>query len=107
MINNESKNLIINRCSAGSFIFRSDKDFMFIAGGEKNKNQCLDDVIRFSIKKCRFEPTGVKLKNKAKFINQIGFLNNEQNYYFIDNFNQILLIEIHDYLPMDYDPEMI
>jgi hypothetical protein len=107
VINNESKNLIINRYSAGSFVFRNDEDFMFIVGGEKNKNQCLDDVIRFSIEKCKFEPTGLKLKNKAKFINQIGFLNNEQNYYFIDSFNQIHLIERHDCLPMDYHPEMI
>ena len=107
IVKNESKNLIINRCLAGSFVFKNDEDFMFIVGGENNKKKCFDDIIRFSIQKCKFEQTGAKLKNKTKFTNQSGVLSNNQHYYFIDYLNEIHTIERHDCLPMDYNPEMI
>ena len=106
-IKNDSKKLIINRCLAGSFVFKNDEDYMFIVGGENNKKKCFNDVIRFSIQDCKFEKTGVKLNNGTKFTNQSGILINEQSYYFIDSVNKIHTIERHDCLPMDYLPKMI
>jgi len=105
-IKNNSKSLIFNRYLAGAFVFNNDEDFIFIIGGEDSNNDCLNDIIRFSIKKSEFESTGTKLDNNAKFIHQYGILN-EQCYYFIDSLNQIHKINRHDCLPMDYNPEIV
>ena len=71
-IKNNSKSLIFNRYLAGAFVFNNDEDFIFIIGGEDSNNDCLNDIIRFSIKKSEFESTGTKLDNNAKFIHQYG-----------------------------------
>ena len=105
-IKNNSKSLNFNRYLAGAFVFNNDEDFIFIIGGEDSNNDCLNDIIRFSIKKSEFESTGTKLDNNAKFIHQYGILN-EQCYYFIDSLNQIHKINRHDCLPMDYNPEIV
>ena len=107
IVKNWAKNININRSLAGGFTFKNDEDFIFLIGGEDSENNFLDDIIRFSIKNSNFESTGIKLKYKAKFINQYGILSDEQTYYFIDSLNQIHTIERHDCLPMDYHPSEI
>lgn len=107
IIKNNQKNLIINRVSSGAFTFKYDEDFIFIVGGEDFDENYLDDVLRFSIKNLKFESTGLKLKDKAIFINQNGTLLNEQIHCLIDSFNNIHIIERHDCLPMDYHPDEI
>jgi hypothetical protein len=107
IIKNDPKNLTINRFSSGSFNFKNDEDFIFIIGGEDSNKNCLDDVIRFSIKNLKFEPTGIKLHSKAKFINQYGILNDEQTYVFIDSLNERHTVDRHDCLPLDYHPTEI
>lgn len=109
IVKNNSRNITINRISAGAFTFKFDEDFIFIVGGEDFEENCLDNVLRFSIKNLKFESTGIKLKikNKAIFTNKNGVSINEQAYCLIDDFNNIHLIERHDCLPMDYHPDMI
>lgn len=107
IIKNDPKNLTINRFSSGAFSFKNDEDFIFIIGGEDSKKNCLDDVIRFSIKNLKFESTGIKLNSKAKFINQYGILNDEQTYFFIDSLNERHTVDRHDCLPLDYHPTEI
>jgi len=107
IIKNDPKNLTINRFSSGGFNFKNDEDFIFIIGGEDSKKNCLDDVIRFSIKNLKFESTGIKLHRKAKFINQCGILNDEQTYVFIDSLNERHTVDRHDCLPLDYHPTEI
>ena len=107
IVKNWAKNININRFLAGGFTFKNDEDFIFLIGGEDSENNFLDDIIRFSIKNSNFESTGIKLKYKAKFINQYGILSDEQTYHFIDSLNQIHTIERHDCLPMDYHPSEI
>ena len=107
LIKNDNKSLIINRFSAGCFTFKNIEDFIFIVGGEDHENKYLDSIIRYSIHKNKFESTGIKLKFRAKFMNQYGLLNEEQIYCFIDNYNQIHEISRHDCLPLDYHSEEI
>lgn len=98
----ESKNFMINRYSCGAFTFKNDEDFIFLIGGEDNEHNLYGDIIRFSIHKLKFESTGAKLNYNTTFFNQNGILNDDQSYYFIDNLNQIHIIDRHDCLPMDY-----
>ena len=107
IIKNDSKNININRHSAAFFTFLHDEDFIFLIGGEDSQNKYLDNIIRYSINKNTFELTGTKLDKKAKFVNQYGIIRDEQTYYFIDSLNQIHLIERHDCLPIDYNPQVI
>ena len=107
IIKNDPKNLTINRFSSGGFSFKNDDDFIFIIGGEDSNNNCLNDVIRFSIKNLKFESTGIKLNSNAKFINQCGILNDEQTYVFIDSLNERHTVDRHDCLPLDYHPTEI
>ena len=107
IVKNNQKNISINRVSSGAFTFKYDEDFIFIIGGEDFEENYLDDILRFSIKNLKFESTGIKLKNKAIFINQNGSSSNEQIHYLIDSFNNIHTIERHDCLPMDYHPDEI
>ena len=104
LLKNDSKNMLINRFSAGSFTFKNDEDFIFLIGGQNFENKLLDDVIRFSIHNLKFEKTGIKLKYKTKFFNQHGILGSDQTYFFIDSQNQIHTIDRHDCLPLDYHP---
>lgn len=106
-VNNDSKSIIINRFSAASFVFKNDEDFLFLLGGKDSDNNYLDDIIRFSIKKCKFESTGAKLPYKAKFVHQYGILQDDQIYCFIDSLNNIHTVDRHDCLPMDYQPTEI
>ena len=99
--------LNINRTSSGAFTFQYDENFIFIVGGEDSNENCLDDVIRFSIKKLTFESTNMKLKNRAKFMNQNGVSIDEQSHCLIDCFNNIHIIERHDCLPIDYHMDEI
>ena len=101
LIKNNSKNLIINRFSTGCFTFQNEEDFIFIIGGEDHENNNLDSIIRYSIKRNKFESTGLNLKCKAKFMNQCGLLSDEQTYYFIDSLNQIHNISRHDFLTIN------
>lgn len=98
----DSKNIMINRYSCGSFIFKNDEDFIFLVGGEDSDHKYYGDIIRFSINKLRFESTGANLNAKTIFTQQYGILNDAQSYYFIDYLNQIHIIDRHDCLPMDY-----
>ena len=107
IIKNSSKNLFINRISSAAFTFKFDEDFIFIVGGEDLNGNQLDNILRFSIKKLKFESTGARLKSKAIFLNQNGVSMNEQAHCLIDNFNEIHIIERHDCLPMDYHPDEI
>ena len=104
LVKNNNKNLFVKRFSAGCFTFQNDEDFIFILGGEDSENKYLDTIIRYSVKTNKFESTGLKLNCKAKFMNQRGLLNDdEQTYYFIDSLNQIHDIARHDCLPMNYN----
>ena len=107
LIKNNQKNIIINRISSGAFTFKSDEDFIFIVGGSDFDENCLDNVLRFSIKNIKFESTGIKLKNKAIFMNQNGSSINEQAHCLIDSLNNIHIFDRHDCLPMDYHPDEI
>ena len=107
IIKNNQRNIIINRSSSAAFTFRYDEDFIFIVGGEDSNKNSFDNLLRFSIKNLKFEMTGIKLKNKAIFINQNGISIDEQTHCLIDNLNEIHIIERHDCLPMDYQPDEI
>ena len=104
IVKNNQRNITINRISSGAFTYKYDEDFIFIVGGEDLDENMSDTVIRFSIKNLRFESTGVKLKNKAVFLNQSGVALNDKTYCFIDSFNNIHLIERNDCIPIDYHP---
>ena len=107
IVKTNQRNLCINRISSGAFTFKNDEDFIFIVGGEDFDENCLDDVLRLSVKTLKIESTNVKLKNKTKFFNQIGVPINDQSYCFIDCFNQTHIIERNDCLPMDYQMDNI
>ena len=49
----------------------------------------------------------MKLKNRAKFMNQNGVSIDEQSHCLIDCFNNIHIIERHDCLPIDYHMDEI
>ena len=107
IIKNNNRNIIVNRVSSAAFTFKYDEDFIFIAGGEDSHQNSLDNIIRFSIKKLKFETTGIKLKNKSIFTNQNSISIDEQTHCLIDNLNGIHIIERHDCLPIDYQPDEI
>lgn len=102
VIKNEYEKVFLERISAGSLIFDDQEDDIYILGGENKQKKFLDTIIKFNIHSFSLTTTDQKLKFPTTFLNQYPKKCGNDNYlyFFIDNFNNIIKIDEHNFLQL-------
>ena len=102
VIKNEYEKVFLERISAGSLIFDDQEDDIYILGGENKQKKLLDTIIKFNIHSFSLTTTDQKLKFPTTFLNQYPkkYENDNYLYFFIDNFNNIIKIDEHNFLQL-------
>ena len=101
-IKNEYEKVFLDRISAGSLIFDDQEDDIYILGGENKQKKLLDTIVKFNISSFSLTLTDQKLKFPTTFLNQYPKKCENDNYLyvFIDNFNNIIKIDEHNFVQL-------
>lgn len=99
-----NKNLL-NRISAASLIFENEENYIYILGGRDEQNNLLNDVIKFNIEGQTFHQTNQRLDKPTEFMIQYPIKSNNSSflYYFLDKFNNLIIIDKHNYVDSTFD----
>ena len=100
----KNNNNLLNRISSGSLIFEGQENYIYIFGGENDKNQLLDDIITFDISTQNICETNKTLEFPTKFLNQYPIKSdtNQYLYVFFDKFNNAIKIDKHNFVDFTF-----